>query len=98
MILDFYDNETDFLLSKSIHIPKIAIVLIEGVFLQRAEWRDYYDQVIFLHCSKKKRFERESISTQRNRDKFERRYWPAEASYLWEIKPHKSADITLRNE
>jgi uridine kinase len=40
-----------------------ALVIVEGVFLQRAEWQDYLNYVVYLKCSKEERFKRESQET-----------------------------------
>jgi uridine kinase len=35
-----------------VKVPTDAIVIVEGVFLQRTEWRRFYDFRIFLECAR----------------------------------------------
>ncbi|SFK20380.1 uridine kinase [Halobacillus dabanensis] len=72
-----------------------ALVIIEGVFLQRAEWRDYLDYVVYLKCSKVERFNRESQETQEKIEKFLDRYWKAEDYYMKTVNPERKADLVL---
>lgn len=78
------------------HLPERAVVLVEGVFLQRTEWRKYFDLVIFLDCPKYKRWNREANGVKQNLRKFEERYWKAEAFYLKTVRPDKRADFIIR--
>lgn len=48
--LPFYESSADSVVSKPIQLEGVKVVLIEGVFLQRKEWRDFFDYVIFLDC------------------------------------------------
>ncbi|MDY7220824.1 kinase [Halalkalibacterium halodurans] len=52
LTLPYYDRATDTIMPKHIHLTSSTIVLIEGVFLQRDEWRDYFDYVLFIDCSR----------------------------------------------
>ncbi len=71
------------------------IIVIEGVFLQRSEWREAFDQVVYLDCAQEVRFQRESAATQQNVKKFEDRYWKAERYYLERVRPVKMADYVI---
>ncbi|OEH93038.1 kinase [Bacillus solimangrovi] len=94
--LPFYHNETDTHEMRSMTLPKSGIIIIEGVFLQRKEWKDYYDKIVFLDCSREKRFAREAETTRNNLKKFEERYWKAEEYYINTCKPLEGADIVVR--
>ncbi|HWJ77174.1 MAG TPA: hypothetical protein VNR61_03740, partial [Niallia sp.] len=61
--------------------------------LQRMEWRSFFDFMIYLDCSREKRFARESLETQQKLDKFKNRYWKAEDYYLDSLKPQEQADF-----
>lgn len=56
--LPFYNKKVDSLEEKRIDIPPKSIVLTEGVFLLRDEWKAFYDFIIFLDCPKKVRCKR----------------------------------------
>lgn len=98
LVLPFYDLPTDTISIKDRPVPADSIVLIEGIFLQRKEWRHYYDFIIFLNCPRETRYERAL-----NRDvyigdyearlsKYKRRYWPGEEHYLNTESPLENAN------
>lgn len=68
--LSFYDQISDSHITKNIELPSNCIILIEGVFLQRSEWRRFFDYVIYLDYPRNKRFLRESELTQKGIGKF----------------------------
>ena len=41
------------------------VIVIEGVFLQRKEWRDFFHYMVYLDCPRETRFLRESEETQK---------------------------------
>ncbi|QDP41720.1 kinase [Radiobacillus deserti] len=82
---------------KEILIPDDCVILIEGVFLQRKEWRSYFDYVIFLDCPRETRFRRESEQAQQEKETFVHRYWPAEDYYVKKEKPIEFADFVIKN-
>ncbi|WP_438317090.1 kinase [Sporosarcina sp. FA9] len=97
--LQFYDKYKDSISTKHITVAPDSIILIEGIFLQRQEWRRFYDFVVFLDCPCELRHERVL-----NRDmyignylerlnKYQRRYWLGETHYLDTVKPIKNADV-----
>ncbi|NMH67948.1 uridine kinase [Bacillus sp. RO3] len=98
LTLPYYDHLANTLLDEKVNVPPNAIVIIEGVFLQRKEWRRYFDFMIYLSCSHKLRSKRVL-----NRDtylgdygarleKYEKRYWSAENYYLQNEDPMGKAD------
>jgi uridine kinase len=94
--LPFYDPHMDTHERKSVTLPKAGLIIVEGVFLQRKEWKDFYHHIIFLDCPREKRFMRETETTKQNREKFEKRYWKAEDYYMNTFRPLESADIVLK--
>ncbi|HHL3304208.1 TPA: kinase, partial [Bacillus cereus] len=80
--LPFYYDDTDLCEMKKVQIPIVGVIVIEGVFLQRKEWRDFFHYMVYLDCPRETRFLRESKKTQKNLSKFENRYWKAEDYYL----------------
>ncbi|MBD3918620.1 AAA family ATPase [Paenibacillus sp. PR3] len=96
--LPFYDSCLDQLGDKTVALSSDCILIVEGVFLQRAEWRDYFDFVVYLDCPREKRFERESASAKANLDKFGLRYWKAEDFYMNAIAPLANADMIISSE
>lgn len=95
--LPFYHDETDICEMKEIQLPLVGVIIIEGVFLQRKEWRDFFHYMVYLDCSRETRFLRESPETQRNLSKFQSRYWKAEEHYLEAELPRDRADLVIQN-
>ncbi|WP_420489765.1 kinase [Neobacillus drentensis] len=93
--LSFYQDESDTQVTKQITLPDSCVVIIEGVFLQRKEWSNYYDFLLYLDCPREKRFLRESSSTQKNIEKFKNRYWKAEEFYLGTERPMRRANMVF---
>lgn len=93
----FYDKEKDCSSVKALSVMPGAIVLVEGVFLLREEWKAFYDYAIFLDCPRAVRNERVlkrdayiGDLTERLK-KYQNRYWKAEDYYLEKQKPLQSA-------
>ncbi|PRZ13100.1 hypothetical protein CLV36_110150 [Laceyella sediminis] len=93
--LPFYDGELDTI--QNVTLPDTCIIIIEGVFLQRREWRSFFDFVVYLDCPRNTRFLRESNSTQQNDEKFRKIYWKAEDYYLENEDPKKQANFVLKS-
>lgn len=102
IVLPFYESKTDAISPTRVDVPQDSIILIEGIFLQRREWRTYYDVVIYLHCSEEVRHKRvitrdTYIGNYEARvEKYQKRYWPAENHYLKLIDPCHLADIVIQ--
>ncbi len=94
--LPFYNDETDSCEMKKVQIPIVGVIVIEGVFLQRKEWRDFFHYMVYLDCPRETRFLRESPETQKNLLKFENRYWKAEDYYLESETPEKRANLLIQ--
>ena len=101
--MEFYDKETDQYIKKRITIPVGTQVIVEGVFLQRKELRNYFDFVVYIDVNKNSRLLRVL-----NRDtyigtkeeiiaKYEQRYFPAEEMYVNEYDPGRLADRVITN-
>ncbi|UYX55285.1 kinase [Bacillus thuringiensis] len=95
--LPYYHDETDTCEMKEIHLPLVGVIIVEGVFLQRKEWKEYFHYMVYLDCSRETRFLRESEETQKNLPKFQSRYWKAEEYYLEKESPRDLADFVIRN-
>ncbi|MBL0385173.1 AAA family ATPase [Tumebacillus sp. ITR2] len=101
--LDHYDSTTGTVSIKPIHVPPEGILLVEGVFLQRPEWRDFFDYLLYLDCPRDIRFQR--VSARGNQDPhdparletYKLRYWAAEDHYLATVQPHLHADHVLKS-
>lgn len=96
-----YDKLKDEHNLKTHKIENDSIVIIEGVFLQRREWKKYYDYILFLDClwqlKKERVLDRDLyIGNERDRlTKYENRYWPAEHHYVKVENPMESAHTVI---
>ncbi|MEH7884354.1 kinase [Bacillus sp. JJ1609] len=95
LMLPFYDHEKDRQVFKEVGLKEAAVVIVEGVFLSREEWRNFFDYIAFLDCPREVRFCRESSGTQQNLQKFEQRYWKAEDFYLETESPKDKANLII---
>jgi uridine kinase len=93
--LPFYDSETDRQVLKEVEIGHVSVIILEGVFLLREQWRNAFDYAVYLDCPRDVRFSRESSSTQENLQKFKQRYWKAEDFYLETVSPMDKADLII---
>lgn len=96
--LPFYHDETDSCEMKEIHLPLVGVIIVEGVFLQRKEWRDFFHYMVYLDSPREKRFLRESEETRKKLSKFQNRYWRAEDYYLEMELPKDGADLVICND
>lgn len=95
IVLPFYDDQLDQQVYKKLNLAGKKIVLVEGIFLQREEWKANLDYTIFIDCPRQIRFERENARTRENTEKFEHRYWKAEDYYLEKLSPKAKADSVI---
>jgi len=93
--LPFYDSETDRQVLKEVAIGNASVIIVEGVFLLREQWRNAFDYAVYLDCPRDVRFSRESSPTQENLQKFKQRYWKAEDFYLETVSPMDKADLII---
>jgi uridine kinase len=99
--LPYYDKTHDRIQHRILPLSNYNLIIIEGVFLQRTEWRPFFDYVIYLNCDKETRYARV-----RKRDtylgdeteiieKYKRRYWKGEEYYLKNENPISKANIVI---
>nr|WP_040209494.1 kinase [Neobacillus jeddahensis] len=92
-----YETISDTQRAQNVKLPDTCLIIIEGVFLQRSEWRAFFDYMIYVDCSRDKRFKRESAGTQNNLKKFSERYWKAEDYYVETVLPMELANLVIIN-
>lgn len=95
--LPYYDHLHDVQKLQMVNIAEVEFIIVEGVFLQREEWRHVFDTVLFLDCSKEKRFARENERTRKEIEKFQNRYWKAEEFYMRQVNPIEQADLIIES-
>jgi uridine kinase len=82
-----------------------AILLFDGVFLQRPLFRAYWDYCIFIQVSFERALERalkRDLSIFKSAAalcrRYELRYMPGQQHYFEQCKPRESADLVIDNE
>lgn len=99
--LEYYQKELDQYDVRSVQLTSQTFIIIEGVFLQREEWRSFFDFVIYLDVPRdvrdKRVLKRDAYigSMEERLAKYQRRYWPAEDYYLENVQPKKFADLVM---
>lgn len=103
LYIPFYDKDGDTCTYRTIHLSSYPIIIIEGVFLLREEWENYYDYIVFLDCPKEIRYERVlqrdtyiGNVTERLK-KYQERYWAAEDYYVNKQSPLKIAHSIFKS-
>ncbi|UQZ73354.1 uridine kinase [Niallia circulans] len=91
-----YNPDSDTHQIEKISLLHTDLIIMEGVFLQRKEWREFFDFILYLDCSKETRFARESKETQQNLNKFKNRYWKAEDYYVNTAYPKERANMVFK--
>ncbi|MGV3465074.1 MAG: kinase [Heyndrickxia sp.] len=94
--LPIYDHRSDTHHLHDIKLSDTCLIIVEGVFLQRIEWRSYFDYMIYLDCPRETRFMREKEDSQQNIEKFRNRYWKAEDYYLDAESPMEQANMIVQ--
>lgn len=101
--IEIYNKESDEYFTQRVNLVHGSVLILEGVFLQRKELKDYLDFVIYLDVPQEVRLNRvlardsyigglEDIKC-----KYEKRYFPAEEKYMLEYSPIENADFVLKN-
>ena len=101
--LKYYNKDQDSIYEHISNLSPKSIIIIEGVFLQRIEWKEFFDYIIFIDCPREQRFERELIRSNHKDNiskticKYKKRYWAAEDFYEKSYNPLKSSDLVIKN-
>ncbi len=101
--IELYDKDNDTYLNQSICLKKGGILIIEGVFLQRAELSDLFDYIIYIDVPEKIRLKRVLSrdgyigDSEQITEKHNSRYFPAERYYVKTCSPAERADYTVKS-
>jgi len=101
-----YDHQKEEKVERiSFQVPERAILLCDGIFLQRPELVEGWDVTIFLHISFETSLERALIrdlpflkSTEVIEKRYRDRYIPAQKKYLLDYQPDQNAAILINLE
>jgi uridine kinase len=99
--IDLYNKDEDTYYQQRFTISDNMIIIVEGIFLQRKEYHNIFDYVVYLDIPEDIRLQRVLKrdtyigDEQQIIDKYERRYFPAQHKYLEECQPQKNANFIL---
>jgi uridine kinase len=86
------------------NFENIDIILLEGIFLFKNEFRTYFDLRIWIECSFEMALQRaiarsqEGLSSEETIKVYETIYFPAQKIHFAEDNPRKLADLIYNNE
>jgi uridine kinase len=85
--------------------PDGAVLVFDGVFLLRPELRDQWDLSIFLDVTEDETLRRALVRDAEPmggpdavRERYRRRYLPAQRLYRADAHPERTADVLIRND
>jgi len=88
----------------SVEAPPSAVLVCDGVFLQRPELADLWDVAVFveadLDVAARRGAERNLVwfdSLDETHERYRVKYMPAQRRYIEEQRPHERADFVFRN-
>jgi len=99
--LDSFDH--DALHAAVLAAPAGALVVVDGVFLQRPELADCWDVVVFVSVRPEEALRR-ALERDRGRfgrateERYRRRYQPGQELYRRAVRPRERADLVLEND
>lgn len=99
--VELYDKDHDIYFTQSFPIHDNTIVIVEGIFLQRKEYSNLFDYMIYIDIPEEDRLHRVLKrdtyigNKQQIIDKYKNRYFPAEHRYIEEYRPGENADFVL---
>ena len=104
VVADYADAKAIAYRKKRYSLRGIDIVLLEGIFLFKPTYRDYFDLKVWIDCSFATALQRtivraqEGLSPAETKRAFETIYFPAQRLHLEHDKSREHADVIFDNE
>lgn len=101
--IEIYDKDNDDYMIQKELLGEKTLILVEGIFLQRKEYNQIFDYMIYIDVPEEVRLQRvlgrdTYIGNDKEiTEKYENRYFPAERKYVEEYSPKESADYIISN-
>ena len=99
--IELYDKDNDTYFNQRFEVGQKTIVIVEGIFLQKKEYNNIFDYMIYIDIPEKERLNRvlkrdTYIGDEKQIiEKYENRYFPAEHRYMKEYQPERNADLVI---
>ena len=100
--VELYDKDNDSYIVKRLDIPVGSVILTERIFLQREELNGLFDYMVYIDVPEEERLCRVLLrdgyigDEAAIREKYEKRYFPAERFYADKYRPAEKADLVIK--
>lgn len=104
LIADFVEETASQYRKHTYDFKDVSVVLVEGIFLFKPQFRKYFDLAIWIDCSFSTALARainraqEGLSPANTIAAYETIYFPAQRIHLAQDKPRENADLILDND
>ena len=103
VVADFVEETASHYRKHTYDVKDVSVVLVEGIFLFKAEYRGYFDLTIWIDCSFSTALARainraqEGLSPARTIAAYDTIYFPAQKIHLAQDQPREHADLIFEN-
>jgi uridine kinase len=103
LVADFVEETASHYRKHTYDVKDVSVVLVEGIFLFKAEYRDYFDLTIWIDCSFSTALARainraqEGLSPANTIAAYDTIYFPAQKIHLAQDQPREHADLIFEN-
>ena len=104
LVADFVEETASQYRKHTYDFKDVSVVLVEGIFLFKPQYRDYFDLTIWIDCSFPTALARaidraqEGLSPVNTIAAYETIYFPAQRIHLAQDKPRENADLIFEND
>ena len=104
LVADFVEETASDYCKHSYDYEDVSVVLVEGIFLFKAQYRKYFDLAIWIDCSFPTALARaidraqEGLSPANTIAAYDTIYFPAQKIHLAQDKPREHADLIFEND
>jgi uridine kinase len=104
LIADFVEETASDYRKHAYDFKDVSVVLVEGIFLFKTQYRKYFDLAIWIDCSFPTALARaidrvqEGLSPTNTIAAYDTIYFPAQRIHLAQDKPHENADLIFEND
>jgi uridine kinase len=104
LIADFAEETASLYRKHTYDFRDVPVVLVEGIFLFKPEYRKYFDLAIWIDCSFSTALARaiargqERLSPAKTIAAYETIYFPAQRLHLANDKPRENSDLIFEND
>jgi len=104
LVADFVEETASNYRKHTYNYEDVSVVLVEGIFLFKPQYRNYFDLAIWIDCSFPTALARaidraqEGLSPANTIAAYDTIYFPAQRIHLAQDKPRENADLIFEND